>query len=416
MGKFNTYGWVIMKITDIKVINLAATKSEGFAKFIRNSPLVGPMEPYEEYAEKREMWTGGNDWIVPVVIIRTDEDIEGYGFCGGGTASAGGILIENHFKNYLIGSDPFDTEELWDKMFRASIVFGRKGAAIEALSGVDTALWDIKGKALNVPVYKLLGGKTKNRIKLYASNLHPSNIHNPDYELLAKEALDYVKQGYRGMKQRACAGPREGRQGIEKNEMLVKTVREAVGDDIDIMIDPYMGWGDVEYSVEMTKRLEKYHLTWVEEPLLPDDFEGYKYLRSKVGVPIAAGEHEYTRFGFRELIIQKIVDIIQPDLRRLGGITEAKKVAAMAEAFNVPCAPHVAYAETLHFVMSCPMIKWAEDTCVPSWEKKDEEGGFSDAYIIGAPKAKNGYMELDENKPGLGIELNMEVIERLTIK
>ena len=145
-----------MKITEVEVIDLAATKSEGFAKFIRNSPLVGPMEPYNEYKKDRAMWTGGNHWIVPVVIIRTDEGIEGYGFCGGGTEVAGKVLIENHYKNLLIGSDPFDTETLWDKMYRASIVFGRKGAAIEAISGVDIALWDIKGKALGVPVFKLL--------------------------------------------------------------------------------------------------------------------------------------------------------------------------------------------------------------------------------------------------------------------
>ncbi len=404
-----------MKITEVEVINLAATRAEGFAKFIRNSPLVGPMEPYEEYATDRGMWTGGTDWVVPVVIIRTDNGLEGYGFCCGGTAAAGKILIENHYKNYLIGADAFDTEMLWDKMYRASIVFGRKGAAIEAISGVDDALWDLKGKALDLPVYKLLGGRTKEKVKLYASNLHPSDIYNPDYEKLALEAQDYVKEGYLGLKQRMCTGPREGFKGMKRNELLVKTVREAVGDDIELMIDPYMSWNDLDYAVEMIKRLEKYNLTWVEEPLLPDNLEGYKYLKTRVNTPIAAGEHEYTRFGFAELISQRVVDIIQPDIRRMGGLTEAKKVAAMAEAFGVPLAPHVSYAETLHFVMSCPMVKWAEDTCVPSWEKEKQQGGFSDAYILGSPKAEGGFMKVDDSKPGFGITLNMEVIDRLKI-
>ena len=404
-----------MKITEVEVIDLAATKSEGFAKFIRNSPLVGPMEPYNEYKKDRAMWTGGNHWIVPVVIIRTDEGIEGYGFCGGGTEVAGKVLIENHYKNLLIGSDPFDTETLWDKMYRASIVFGRKGAAIEAISGVDIALWDIKGKALGVPVFKLLGGKTKDKIQLYASNLHPSDLDDPDYEALAREAIDYKEQGYRGVKQRACAGPSEGKKGMERNEMLVKTVREAVGDDMSIMIDSYMSWAEVDYSIEMIKRLDKYNLDWVEEPLLPDDFEGYKYLCSKVETPIAAGEHEFTRFGHKDLIVNRIVDIIQPDIRRMGGLTEAKKVVALAEAFNMPCAPHVAYAETIHLVIACPMVRWAEDTCVPTWEKEKQKGGFSNAYILGAPKAENGYIKVDDTRPGLGIELNMEVIEKLRI-
>ncbi|MCL4384718.1 MAG: SDR family NAD(P)-dependent oxidoreductase [Actinobacteria bacterium] len=230
---------------------------------------------------------------------------------------------------------------------------------------------------------------------------------------ITKEALDYKKQGYLGMKQRACAGPREGRKGMQRNEMLVKTVREAVGDDIEIMIDAYMSWSDIDYAVEMIKRLEKYNLTWVEEPLLPDDFSGYKYLRTKVGTPIAAGEHEYTRFGFRDLIENKVLDVLQPDITRMGGITEAKKVIAMAEAFNIQLAPHIDYPETVHVVMSSPMVKWAEDPCKPSWEKT--EGSFSDAYIKDAPKAVNGFMELDENKPGLGFELNYDVINKIKV-
>ena len=402
-----------LKITEVEVIDLAITKSESGAKFIRKNALVGPMDPYEEYANDRAMWAGGSHWVIPLVIIRTNEGIEGYGFCGGGSASAGKLLIEEHYSRILLNSDPFDTEELWDKMFKASIVFGRKGAAIEAISGVDNALWDIKGKYLKVPVYKLLGGKTKDKIKLYASNLHPSNLENPDYELLAKEALDYKNQGYLGMKQRPCAGPREGRKGMVRNEMLVKTVREAVGDDIDIMMDAYMSWADTEYAVEMIRRLDKYHMTWIEEPLFPDDFSGYKYLRSKVSTPISAGEHEYTRFGFKQLLEDQILDIIQPDIIRMGGITEARKVIAMAEAFNMPVAPHIAYPEALHVIMSSPMVKWGEDPCVPSWEKNNKGDGFSDAFIKNGPKIENGFAVLDENKPGLGFDLNFEAIERL---
>ena len=400
-----------MKITNVEVIEMAVTRSEGIAKFIRRSPTIGPFEPYQEYAQDRAMWTGGTDWIVPIVIVETDAGMRGYGFCGGGTAASGKLLIENHFKKHLIGANPLDTEMLWDKMFRASVLFGRKGAAIQALSGVDVALWDIKGKALGVPVYQLLGGKTKDRIRLYASNLHPSSILAPDYELLAAEAKDYVQQGYQAVKQRMCAGPREGRAGMQRNERLVKTVREAVGDDVDVMVEAYMGWGDVDYAVEMIRRLEKYDVAWVEEPLMPDDLEGYRRLRSRVSTPIASGEHEFTKFGFKDLIVREVVDIIQPDVREVGGITEAKKIVGMAEAFGISCAPHVAYMETLHLTLSCPTIKWAEHTCRPSWEKG--EGGFSDAYIIGMPEAKNGFMELDEEKPGLGIELNMEVVERL---
>ena len=402
-----------MKITDVKVYNLAVTKCKGISKFIQESPTIGPLEPYEEYAENRVMWTGGTGWVVPLVIITTDNGVTGYGFCGGGTAVSGKELIERHFKNFLIGQDPFDTEALWDKMYKSSVVFGRKGAAIEAISGVDTALWDIKGKVLNVPVYKLLGGRTKKRIKAYASNLHPSNLYDPDYELLAKEAQDYVKQGYSAMKQRVCAGPREGRKGMERNELLVKTIREAVGEDIEIMVEAYMGWSELSYAVDMIKKLEKYNVSWVEEPLMPDDFEGYKRLRTKVGAQIAAGEHEFTKYGARDMIQNGIVDIIQFDVRRAGGLTEAKKIAALAEAYGIEYAPHIAYAETLHLIMSSPQVKWAEVTPAPSWENEQE--GLADSYIKGVPKPDNGFIDL-EDKPGIGIELNGEVIDRIKEK
>ena len=215
------------------------------------------------------------------------------------------------------------------------------------------------------------------------------------------------------MKQRMCAGPREGRKGMQRNEMLVKTVREAVGDEIDIMVDAYMGWSDSDYAADMIKRLEKYNLAWVEEPLMPDDFEGYKYLRSKIDTPIAAGEHEFTKFGFKEMITQKVVDIIQLDVRRMGGLTEAKKVVALCEAFSISCVPHVLYAETIHLILSCPSIKWGENICSPSWEKA--KCGFSDAYVLNYPIVVGGYMDIKEEKPGLGIELNMEVIEKIKV-
>jgi len=366
-----------MKIKDVKVIEIAITRLPGIKRFIRQYTTTGPLDTYGEYAENRAMWTGGGEIILPIVIIETNDGIKGYGFCGGFTSASGKVIIENHFKNFLIGSDPFDTELIWDKLYKASIVFGQKGAAIEAISGVDTALWDIKGKALGVPVYKLLGGKTRDSIKAYASNLHPSDIANPDYDILALEAEEYVHQGFTGLKQRMCSGPREGRKGMEKNERLVKTVREAVGDGIELMVEVYMAWNDITYATEMIRRLQKYNLSWVEEPLMPNNYEGYKLLKSKVDVNIAAGEHEFTRFGAKDLIVNNIVDIIQLDPRRMGGITEGKKVAALAEAFGVEFAPHIAYPETLHLTMACPYIKWAEVTAVPSWEKnKGELSGY----------------------------------------
>jgi len=174
-----------------------------------------------------------------------------------------------------------------------------------------------------------------------------------------------------------------------------------------------MAWNDVTYAAEMIKRLEKYNLSWVEEPLMPNNHEGYKLLKSKVGVNLAAGEHEFTKFGAKDLIINKIVDIIQLNTRRMGGITEAKKVASLAETFGVEFAPHIAYPETIHLTLSCPGIKWAEVTAVPSWEKK--KGDLSGEYLKGMPAVENGFIKPDYQKPGLGIELDMDIIDSIRI-
>ena len=203
-------------------------------------------------------------------------------------------VIDLYLKPLLIGADPWDLEFLWQHMYRKTMAFGRKGSAMVAISAVDIALWDLLAKSAKQPVYRLLGGRTKPRIPVYASRLYSTPLAE-----LAAEAKKYKDEGYRALKLRFGWGPVDGAEGMQKNVALVRTVRGAVGDGIDIMADAYMGW-NLDYAKRMLPLLEPFHLRWLEEPVIPDDIQGYAELKRFGRIPIAGGEHEHTLYGFRE--------------------------------------------------------------------------------------------------------------------
>jgi L-alanine-DL-glutamate epimerase-like enolase superfamily enzyme len=293
-------------------------------------------------------------------------------------------------------------------MFRSTINYGRKGVVLEAISAIDIAIWDILGKATGQPVYNLLGGRTRERIPVYASRLYAHR----DLDWLAAQADTFCKRGFRGMKQRFGYGPRDGLEGMRRNVELVRAVRNAVGPDIELMADAYMGW-DVAYSIRMIAILEDagLNLKWIEEPLIPDDIEGYVRIRRAVRTPISAGEHEFTRYGYRELIRREAVDILQPDVNRMGGITEARKVWAMAAAYDIPVIPHAGQMHNYHLVMANLNSPMAEYFPAP-----DEGGALDDDTLFwqlfdGEPRAEDGHVRLPA-RPGLGLTLNQTNIRR----
>src|SRR6202035_1934458 len=243
-------------------------------------------------------------------------------------------VIDLHLKPLLIGKDPWDIEFLWQLMYRKTMAFGRKGIAMVAISAVDIALWDLMGKSAKQPVYRLLGGRTKPRIPVYASRLYSTPLDER-----ARESGRYRDEGYKAMKLRFGWGPVDGAAGMQKNVELVRTVRETVGDEIEVMSDAYMGW-TLDYAKRMLPLLEPFHLRWLEEPVIPDDIHGYAELKAYGQIPIAGGEHEFTVYGFRELLEAHALDYIQFDTNRVGGITQARKIAALAEAHSVPVIPH----------------------------------------------------------------------------
>jgi L-alanine-DL-glutamate epimerase-like enolase superfamily enzyme len=315
-------------------------------------------------------------------------------------------VIDLYLKPILLGQNPFDSEYLWQHMYRRTMAFGRKGIGMVAISAVDIAVWDLLGKATKQPVFRLLGGKTKEKIPVYASRLYSQPLDD-----LAKEAKQYKDQGYRAMKLRFGWGPADGAVGMQRNLELVRTVREVIGDGIDLMADAYMGW-TLDYARRMIPRLAPYQLRWLEEPVIPDDIGGYAALKAMHQIPIAGGEHEFTLYGFRELLDARAVDYIQFDTNRVGGITQARKISALAEAYEVPVIPHAGQMHNYHIVMASLNSPLAEFFPIVDVEVGNELFWY---IFKGEPVPRRGYIELDENLPGLGLEIDEEALKKFEI-
>ncbi len=400
-----------MEITDISATNVSTESWGEFVEF----PLVTVMSGYDEYnnaagdnPQARRKWMGPVGDVV--VEIETDAGITGVGH-GNWATGAIKTIVDETLSKLVVGRDPTERERLWDIMYRATIPFGRKGAAIEAISAVDLALWDIAGKAADKPVYELLGGPVSDEIPCYASNLHPV-----DLETLEREAIEYVENGFDAVKLRFQYGPEAGRAGMRKNEAVVETVRDAVGHDIAIAGDAYMGWS-VRYAKKMCKRLEKFDLAWVEEPVIPDNIDGYAEIRDATDVPISGGEHEFTRWGHEELLERGAVDILQPDVHRCGGLTELLRIDALASAHNVPVIPHSGTNPHLHFIAASTNAPMAEYFPIPQWyqdQQDEKDSTYADAIYANPPDATDGVLELPDGV-GLSSQLNHSALESYAV-
>lgn len=353
------------------------------ASWLSEGLVANPMSIYPAYREKRSSWFG--PMTAAIVEIATDAGIQGFGMAGGGKGKLVAEVIAEQLRGLLLGQSPFDTERLWEQMFRASEFYGRKGVVIEAISGVDLALWDVAGKALGQPVYQLAGGKTKEKIPLYVTG-------NLTHRHLA--------EGFRHVKLAVPHGPAGGAEGLRENVALVEKTRNLLGPDGDIMLDCYMAL-DVPYAIRLAKAVADYKVLWMEEPVPPDHIDDYRRIKDAVpDMQITGGEHEFTRYGFRELIEKKAVDILQPDIYRAGGFSELKKIAAMASAHNLPVIPHGLGAPTYHFVMCTPNAPRAEFVDIFA------QGGRP--LFRGEPQPQDGFLTLGD-APGFGYELDLEV-------
>ncbi|MBZ0227015.1 MAG: L-rhamnonate dehydratase [Bauldia sp.] len=332
-------------------------------------------------------------WLV--VEIELDDGTVGIGNAAL-APQATKTVIDTYLKPLLVGQDPMNSEYLWQSMYRRTLPYGRKGIGMAAISAIDLAVWDAKGKLLGEPVFRLIGGRTKPNIPVYASRLYSQPL-----DQLAAETRAYVDQGYSAVKLRFGWGPKDGVAGIRHNLDLVRTVREAAGDDVDVMADCYGGWS-LEYARRMVRALAPFNMRWLEEPVIADDIAGYAELNAIGAVPISGGEHEYTLHGFRQLIDARAIDIAQFDVNRVGGITAAKKITDLCEAHDIPVIPHAGQMHNYHITMSsyaAPISEYFPKVPV-------EVGNELFWYVFdGEPEARDGHVELADDRPGFGLTL-----------
>jgi len=356
--------------------------------------------------ERQSIADGTQDAII--IRVHTDEGIAGIGEVDSSPHVIKAVIEApmSHslcygLKGVLIGEDPLDVEPLWEKMYRASIFYGRRGAAIQAMSGVDIALWDIVGKASGKPIYKLLGGGYRTEIRAYGSTLFEDTP-----EGMAKSVARHREQGFTAVK----FGWGIFGKDPKHDERLVAAARKEAGDDMDILVDAGLVF-NAATAIRTARMLESYNVFWFEEPLPPDDYDGYARLADAVDIPIAAGEEESTRYGFADLMDRGRIDVVQPDVTRAGGISESKKIAAMAHRRNLPCVPHawstgIIVAASLQLIAAIPNALFLEYCTWDSplrWELVDEQFPLHDGRVA------------IPDKPGLGIELNEEIIERYRV-
>lgn len=389
-----------MRITKVRTSALGWPAGTGTFERNLSSPMSGVIG---ESPQGHQEW--GPACLV-LVEVETEDGLVGIGTAGGFT-DAPKHIIDSHLVPLVVDADPMDRELLWAKMYRSTVRFGQSGAVMAAISAIDIACWDLVGKSLGIPVSDLLGGSTKNRVRAYASHLYALK----DHEALAQEATSYREAGFSMVKQRFGFGPSDGVDGMHKNLELVRIVREAIGDDIELAVEAYMGW-DVPYAIEMEKRLRPFNVKWIEEPLMPHDLEGYRYLGSKFETPISAGEHVYTRYGFQQLLATNAITYLQPDINRVGGFTEAIKVWALAEARDMTVVPHSNESHNLHMVIArvnSPLLEYFPHTAVNTGNEMFWQ------LFEGEPIARDGYVDAI-TRPGLGITVRPETVDEFLVR
>jgi L-rhamnonate dehydratase len=383
-----------VQITAVRCFQLSG-RSDHPSNEERQSQML---DIYPEFAARGVTTrTPGGIHKATYVEIDTDEGISGI---FGPIFDEQVPLIKVRLAPYLIGRDPLAGEFLWDVMYRQDR-HARKGYQMLALSALDCALWDLRGKIANLPIYRLLGGPTRDRVPCYASMLG----HSLDHGLIRERAQAIVAQGFKAQKWFFRYGPGDGLEGMERNVAMVRTVREAVGPNVEIMLDAFMAW-DMSYAIRLIQRIEEFHPRWVEEALPPDRINDFAQIRRTTRVPIATGEHEYTRWGFLQLLQADAIDVIQADPDWCGGISELVKIGVLASAFGRQVFPHghSVYAALNVIASQPPMV-------FPMVEFLLRSQPHAQFFHTGSLWPENGSLPLP-TAPGLGITIDDAKVEQ----
>ncbi|MCH8215534.1 MAG: mandelate racemase/muconate lactonizing enzyme family protein [Planctomycetes bacterium] len=371
-------------------------------KNVQAFPIAFPLETPVQDATG--VW---DSWNTVIVKITAEDGTFGYGEIGplhGGGIPIFTAMVDYKLKDLIIGEDAFDRERLYEKMLgrgTGSYALGQKGAIVSAVAGIDIALWDLVGKILETPVYQLLGGRAHDKIPAYASGFFGKDGRPLTPRECSDEAKGYADQGFKGVKMKVGFGRKQDLLNLE-------AVRKALGPDLGIMVDANQSYSYHDV-LRIAHELAAFDLTFLEEPLPINDLDAMAALVAAVEVPIATGENYYTRFEFRDVLVKRAANIIQPDIIHAGGITETKKIADMASAWNVPFSPHihatVGVAASIHLMTSTPNTLAAEYiTTGGSYQLR--QALYGQAF-----RAQDGWISAPQ-EPGLGIHIDEAIFEK----
>ncbi|MBX2872175.1 MAG: mandelate racemase/muconate lactonizing enzyme family protein [Saprospiraceae bacterium] len=336
------------------------------------------------------------------------------GLCGWGEGYGPATIIEagiKHLVPLLIDRNPLEQETLWFDMYRKTLDFARRGVLAASISALDIALWDLKGKILGQSVSVLLGGRHRERVMPYATGLYFSDSHQLA-EDLAKEASTYVKQGFKAIKMKVGFS-------IAADLENVKAVRAVIGKECKLMVDSNHAYS-LREAAELARLIEPYDISWFEEPISPEFYDQYRQLRSKTSIPIAGGECEYLRYGHHQLLKNDCVDILQIDICSAGGLTEAKRIAALASTYGTEIIPHtwgtgIAFHAAMHFITNLEPIPGRLYPPEFYIEYDRTENGIREALTHPSIKMEDGYIKVPRT-PGLGIQVDEDVVRHFSLR
>ncbi len=393
-----------MRITAVRVLELRGTlqTDEPFWE----ERLVRPIDIYPEY-RVRDDFEGGSQidsghFALLQYFIRIETDAGVIGIAGP-LPELVATVVAKRLRPILLGQDPIAGEKLWDQMHRI-MVHGRQGDAMLAISAVDCALWDLKGRWLDQPVYRLIGGPTRATVPCYASML---GFAVRDLGRVRERAAEYQALGYRAQKWFFRHGPMSGPDGMRENVALVRTLRETLGEDADLMLDCWQSFDPI-YAIELAERIAEYRPRWLEECVMPDRIDSYRRVKAATRIPLSGAEHEYTRWGFKRFIDAEALDILQPDIYWAGGLSETLKIAAYASAHDLMVIPHGhSTPVNLHFTLAqSPLLTPLQEYLV-KWNTLNQH------FLAHPLVPEAGELRLPR-QPGLGMDLDPGKIERQT--
>lgn len=340
-----------------------------------------------------------------LVEIVAENGVAGWGECFGPARLNAAIV--SAYRPYLVGGDPYATELHWQTLYNQFRDQGQKGLSITALSGVDIALWDLKGRLLEQPVHKLMGGPLRREVRAYATGTYQRGNGDP-VGYITEEVAGYVREGFHAVKLKIGFG-------VEEDLRLIAAVRETIGGKTGLMLDANHGFDAIE-AIELGRRAAKFDIGWFEEPVVPDDLDSYVEVRRGQPIPVAGGECEFTRWGFREIFARRAHDIIQPDTCAAGGLSECKKIADMATAYGVRYVPHVwgcgvGLATAMQLLAVLPHSPPRHTPLEPILEFDRSEHPFRQAVLMRPLEHEGGVVKVPDG-PGLGIEINRAAIEK----